>query len=104
MKFFDELPAHVYIAREENGYYVGSTQDIVKRRKQHSRKGREVLDAYETTRGQRYEDEQEFIEFCEATGLPLTNKIKTPGHSSKAYKPSWKRNRHNRRNRSHEEE
>ena len=68
--------ATVYIAVDDEGYYIGSTEWPDERRREHERSGKRIVGEFATTHESRYDDEYELIEFAEGMGIPLTNSFR----------------------------
>jgi hypothetical protein len=69
-----EREAKVYFAVDgEEGYYIGSTERLKERRRDHERYGKRIIEEFPSTHENRYNDEYELIEFAEGMGIPLTN-------------------------------
>lgn len=66
--------AIVYFAVDgEEGYYIGSTERLEERRREHERFGKRIIEMFPSTHEKRYDDEYGLIEFAEGMGIPLTN-------------------------------
>lgn len=69
-----EREAKVYFAVDgEEGYYIGSTERLKERHRDHERYGKRIIEEFPSTHENRYNDEYELIEFAEGMGIPLTN-------------------------------
>lgn len=66
--------AIVYFATDgEEGYYIGSTERLEERRREHEHFGKRIIEMFLSTHDTRYDDEYDLIEFAEGMGIPLTN-------------------------------
>jgi predicted GIY-YIG superfamily endonuclease len=69
-----EREAKVYFAVDgEEGYYIGSTERLKERRRDHERYGKRIIEEFLSTHENRYNDEYELIEFAQGMGISLTN-------------------------------
>ena len=80
--------AKVYFAVDgEEGYYIGSTEQLKDRRRDHERCGKRFVEEFPTTHETRYDDEYELIELAEGMGIPLTNTYRKHHGNLKGIKP-----------------
>lgn len=78
--------AKVYFATDgEDEYYIGSTERMRDRRRDHEFRGKHIIEEFPSTHETRYDDEYELIEFAEGMGVPLTNRYR---HRYSLYKES----------------